>query len=97
MKNILLLLLPMILMTCQAATAQQQQSYQNTKERESAAVSAPRVPGYYNLKDTNDLKNEYLKISQRQKKTGWFLLGGGIVTVVAIIIQKTYDFWDDER
>jgi len=42
-------------------------------------------------------KQEYLERSKNQRNTGWILLGGGTLAVVAgaIIFDKNFDIWDD--
>jgi hypothetical protein len=98
MKHILLFLIPMVLLTCKAITAQQQQQLsQKINEREPVTFSVPRVFEYNNLKDTSNLKNVYSGLSKNQKITGWILLGGGTVmgVVGTIMFSENFEIFSD--
>jgi hypothetical protein len=97
MKNIWLLLLLTVLLTCKAVTAQQRLVHQNLAA--PVLVKTFLTPGhmYAAFTDTALTKNDYLKKSKNQKTAGWVMLRGGVVigVVGAILFSENFEILSD--
>jgi hypothetical protein len=99
MKNIWLLLLLTVLLTCKAVTAQQRRTHQNLPTPLSANTSLTPAAVYGPFTDTAFNKIYYLNKSKNQKTAGWVMLGGGVVigVVGAILFSENFEIFSDKN
>jgi hypothetical protein len=97
MKNIWLLSLLPVLLTCKAVNAQKPQALQDSPH--TMLLNGPFIARNINsyVTDTAHLKTEYLKKSKNQRTAGWVMLGGGVAMGIigGITFSENFEIFGD--